>query len=378
MRSLIHVLKKIYRNLFGFGIIENVTNTVGDKNCLIMYVTAPFRQKQAVYSHQNRDQVVALAEVIAEFGYCVDVIQYNDKKILLKKNYDLVIDLHPGLNKVYAGHLSPKSKRIGYITGSNPAFANEAESKRLEAVQQRRGVRLKSRRNSPLFLSAEMEALDAVFLIGNGITEKTYSGFSLKRLYLLKNTGYPFLYDSKREKCNPFSFLFLSSSGQVHKGLDLLLEIFSDEKDMRLYVCSPFQEESDFYRLYQKELTQSENIIPIGFTDINGSRFREVIQECSYLLQPSCSEGISGSVLTAMSAGLIPLVSRECGLEKDEVVTLDDCSLETIRKIVKKLAGRKSSWIIKESKRVKEIIKTRYSLDVYKDGVRKALADLLK
>ncbi|WP_314621160.1 hypothetical protein, partial [uncultured Selenomonas sp.] len=101
---------------------------------------------------------------------------------------------------------------------------------------------------------------------------------------------------------------------QVHKGLDLLLEIFG-QKDFpfELYICSSFQSEKEFCEVYKSELFHTSNIHSVGFIDIMGEKFCEISEKCSFTILPSCSEGVAGSALTAMSAGIIPIVIRECG-----------------------------------------------------------------
>ena len=90
--------------------------------------------------------------------------------------------------------------------------------------------------------------------------------------------------------------MFLASYGQVLKGLDIVLDVFSKTPDLKLYVCSNFEQEKDFCKLYNKILFNSENVKAIGFIDVNSKVFENIIDECSYLIAPSSTEGCSGSV----------------------------------------------------------------------------------
>ena len=59
-------------------------------------------------------------------------------------------------------------------------------------------------------------------------------------------------------KRDPKKFVFFGSLGAVHKGLDLLLEVFSRmTTDCKLYVCSGYEKEEDFCKLYHKELYET-------------------------------------------------------------------------------------------------------------------------
>jgi hypothetical protein len=372
-----NIRRKIYTRLFGYGTQSNVNKTDYGKNCLLLYLTEPFTDKTIGNNHQNLLQVKIFAKIISNFGYDVDVIRYDDKKVKLSHNYDMVIDLHPGINNVYHKFLSDHCLKAAYITGSNPSFSNKAELERIEQLYKRRGVRLQQRRYVKPFDKDELESFDAIFFIGNSYNFNTYADFSFKKAFFIKNTGYSYLKNRSFSNKSAGNYLFLNSTGQVHKGLDLLLEIFSKNKRLNLYVCSLFKEETDFCDLYNNELFHSNNIFPIGFTDINSDKFHEITSLCSFIIMPSCSEGISGSVLTAMSAGLIPIVSRECGFEEDEVFHLKNCSLESISQAVDMFSNKPADWIKAESEKAMRLIETRYSEKNFIDSITNALAGIL-
>ena len=110
-------------------------------------------------------------------------------------------------------------------------------------------------------------------------------------------------------------FLFFASRAQVQKGLDLLLEIFPRLPGLDLYVCSMFEGEKDFCECHHLELYQTPNVHPIGWIQVNsrssasGAALR--VRDPSEL-----PEGEPGSVVQSMAAGLIPLVTREAGIEQ--------------------------------------------------------------
>ncbi len=368
------LLKKIIRS-FGKRIYENVNKTNFNKNCLLIYIVWPFKRNAVLTSHQNQWQVKEFARLIGEFGFNVDVINY-DETIKLSKNYDLVIDLHPGLNRSYQYHMSDSCLKVAYISSTNPTFSNMTEASRLEQLFRRKGVKLKQRRYVPPFNKQEFESFDAMFFIGNRYNLKTFEEFNLKKIFLIKNTGFEFLYNHDFQEKSPQNFLFLGSKGQVVRGLDLLLEVFSNNKHLNLYVCGFFKSEKDFCKLYKRELFESHNIFPIGLVDIASKQFKQIIKICSYMILPSSAEGISGSVLTAMSAGLIPIVSRETGFEEGEVHFLPDCNLETISEAVNRYSKKNLEWISQEAIRVMRTVKERYSEREYTESIRRALKGL--
>lgn len=355
----------------------NVNRSAHPRNCLVLYVSTPFRRRHLRNSHQNLLQVRELARVIGEFGYNVDVMDFNDRRVRLTRAYDLVIDLHPGLNPIYRDHMAPGCKRIAYITGSNPAFANAAEDRRLEDLYRRRGVRLKPRRHTQPFNKAELEAFDAMFFIGNAYNLRTFEEFALKQVHFIRNTGYVHFKSLDLSHKEPRAFLYIGSTGQVHKGLDLLLEVFERRTDLELYVAGNLKAEEDFYAAYREQLLNRPNIQALGFVDIDDPAFQAVAARCGHMVLPSCSEGVAGAVLTAMSLGLVPIVSRECGFEDDEVQHLEACSLEAIERALDDYAGRPRTWLATESARMLELVTRRYSMAEYASSVRHALKGVL-
>ena len=374
-RQKFYFLRKNFR---GEGIVVNFFHRNYPKNALLMYEVGGFKKKEISEAHQNKWQEREIARIFSEHGYNVDVTDYNNSLIHLKNNYDLVLDLIPGRNPVFRKNMNPGCKTIAYLTGSNATFQNEAERKRLAALKERRGVQLEPRRQSPL-LTKEIESYSACFMIGNEYNWKTYSEFELNQPYFIRNTGHEqeYKFDVSQKKRN--AFLYFGSGGQVHKGLDLLLEIFSKEGfPAELYVCGAFKREKDFEKCYWHELYECDNIHPVGFIEISSKTFSEITAKCVYSILPSCSEGMAGTVLSTMSAGLINVCSRECGFDSDEVIILEDCQIETIRKYILELSEKDMEWVKKESKRAYDIVNTKYTRKDFRESFERALGSILK
>lgn len=362
--------------------IENVNSTTYTKKCLLVYITAPFIVKKISDSHQNQPQAVEMARVIGEFGYNVDVIMYtlkNPGEYLKDRTYDFIVGLIPRGLDFWTGHMNPSCKIAAYMTSMNLAVTYQTEVKRIDELEQRKGVRLKVRNGSPdYFLTKDLESFDAAWFIGNQYNLRSYDCFNMPPVYFIRNTGYNFSWLNKdiiRDKRN---FLFFASGGQVHKGLDLLLDIFSEDGfPCNLYICSSFMNEEDFCQLYHHELNKCPNIFPVGFVDINGAVFREITEKCAFMIMPSCSEGCAGSVLTAMSAGLIPIISRECGIDgeiDDGVIQILDCKIDTIRKYILECSQKPDDWIKEHSALSVKTATTTYSFESFTRSVREAMS----
>lgn len=354
----------------------NVNNSKHKKNCLISYIRTPF-EEGPVNAHQNAIQIIEIAKIMDALKYNVDVIDYRAKRVLFEKKYDALFEICIKKKPVYKNALNKDAKRIIYLTGSESEFANAAEIKRIQELYTRRGVVLQPRRQAPL-IEKEIENFDKVIMIGNEYTLKTYKNFMLNSPVIIPNTGYDFNFKFDENKKKSDSFLFFGSTGCVHKGLDLLLEIFSEQNfPCKLYVCGCFKEEKDFADEYKNELFHTNNIVPVGFIDVDSKKFEQLCGECSFTILPSCSEGCAGTIATCMSAGLIPICSRICGYEEDEIIVLKDCSKETIKQEILKAAAMDMVKIKERSAYEVELTKKKYCIDNFSKLMKLALREVL-
>jgi hypothetical protein len=362
---------------FKGNVLSNVNQTSFSKSCLIVYITMPFTNKlpSLLSSHQNYFQVLEMAKVIGELGYNIDVIDYNAISPKLTKLYNLVIDLHPHDHPVYGGHLAKSALRIAYLTGSNPTFSNKAERSRINKVFERKGVRLLSRRQVHS-ISKTIEQYDGVLIVGNAQTKKTFNDeFNLPETFLIPNTANSQNITLTSKSAS--NFLYLGGVGQVHKGLDLVLESFKAVPEAKLYVCSPFESESDFAKLYRQEMYETKNIIPVGRVDIGSSEFSHLASQCGYSILPSCSEGMAGSVVTGMSFGLIPLITKECGIDSRYSIKIADPSVPSITKLIRQCLTISRTQLQELCLNVKIESGIKYSPYNYTNALRLALNNLI-
>ena len=99
-------------------------------------------------------------------------------------------------------------------------------------------------------------------LLGNQRILGTYGENRPQQVYFVNNTGYDFLTLKTFVHKKPNSFLFIASGGQVHKGLDLVLEAFARRPHLELFVCSLFAEEGDFCSTYNRGSIKLQTSMP--------------------------------------------------------------------------------------------------------------------
>ena len=379
-------LNKIYKrikNVLGLNFVENVFGSSYNKRALLCYLTDPFTDNKLSDIHQNVWQIRTIAKILDELGYIIDVINYNEKYVKLKFEYDLVFDICPTSSSIYLHSLKEDSIKIVYFTGSNSSFANKAEMERIVDLKRRRGVLLKTRRQAML-TPKFIEKWDAAFCIGNDYNLETYKKeFNLPDIYMIPNTGYDFrdrinvrkqFANNKDKNC----FLYFASSGCVHKGLDLVLEAFDKlNETYELYVCGTFKNERDFNKEYEYELYRKENIHPVGFIDIWGEKFEKIISKCTFCILPSCSEARAGAVLTMMSAGIIPICSKECGYNDDEVINLKNCKIDTIVDTIIRCSEMNIKELEVLAENMMKIVDKEYSRKKFYEVMSRSLSEVI-
>lgn len=356
--------------------LQNVNHSRHKQNCLLKYITAPFRSPPLYHRHQNMWQVPEIAKIVGEFGYNVDVINYDDEQTRLNKKYNLLIDIYPQNSKVYENHLASDCIKALYSTGASPEWQNRQQAARVNALNARRHAHLRPKAVVQPF-GPSISSFDAMFLIGNEFTQSTYGSLPIKKVFLIKNSAYLFP-DTDLNHKSPNTFLYMATYPQALKGLDLLLEVFGRNQTISLVIAGQYEAEKDFCHVYERELYRSPNILPIGVVDVTSSLFNKIRQIASFVVLPSCSEGMSGSVLTAMSAGLIPIVSRECGFGDGEVFNMGECSISGIRDTLLAFAKKPLDWIKNESSRAVETVRTRYSPSHFSQSFRTAMQGLME
>lgn len=373
-----------------FSPIENAPPYIGyaqgathrlEKRALLSYLVWPFHAMQEVQTanHPNIPQAIEIANALNLLGFLVDVIDWQDRSYVPAHKYDLFLGINEGFGRLLP-YMDEKTIKIYYATGTHFTVENAAEAERVEALAQRRGktIRLPPRLNPNNWV----EMADAVLVIGNEFVKSTYLPYN-PNVYTIDNSALPMPAPDLASKDFPNArrhFLWIGGTGLLHKGLDLLLEVFANQPHLHLWVCGPLHlpAERSFIQIYREELFKRPNIHPIGWTDIYSTGFQKLTEQCTFMIFPSCAEAMASSVLTAMSRGLIPVVSRETGIDIDGFgFELADVRIETIRQIVNQLSEMDPIQCRRMAEEAYRQSQSRYSLDSFKYKIEHALGKVI-
>jgi hypothetical protein len=334
LREIVFI-ERLYSN-FANRQLNNIYKSKSDKKVLISYITIPFRKNSL--SHTNNYEASTAAKIFDELGYVVDVIHYEGIAPDLSK-YDVIYGFGDVFRKYFEGGTG-KAKTIYYGAGMHVCHQNTITLKRVKDVYGKKGCWLAgSARFVEKTWTHQTSLVDGIIALGNSECAKTYRKYYDGKIYSIDAPFYQTIEAEKivasRDGDANKSYLWFGSAGLIHKGLDLCLDYFKSRPDLTLHVCGNVYLEPQFLKAYHHELFELPNIIVHGFIHIEANEFKEVLKKCTFIISPSCSEGGSPSVLTAIGNGaLIPIITKESSLSTGYEVWIDDLTVESIAKSI--------------------------------------------
>lgn len=328
-------------------------------------------------THKNLWEAYQMALAFLELGFAVDVIDYTNNSFLPHKDYAIFVDAKWNMERI-APVLNKDCIKVLHPLSAHPLFHNAAELRRLLELRERRGVMLRPRRQDPL--NWGIEHADCATVIGNEFTLSTYR-YAKKPLYRLPSswpTTYPWQETKDFEACRN-RFFWFGGGGMVHKGLDLVLEVFASLPDCHLTICGPVEEEQDFVEAYHRELYETNNIDLVGWVDVSSPKFLQIARECVALIRPSCSEGGGAAVVGGMHAGLIPIVSYESSVDvsSDCGIVLKKSSIEEIRDSVRSVVSLPANRLREMARNTWERARTEHSPERFVEEYKKVISRLM-
>lgn len=368
-----YLLKKwmLFDKKKNYKIIRNYYNTNFKKNVLISYILEPFMKKDVPLTHTNLQEAKKIGLYFNKREYNVDIIEYSYKKDLNPARYDVIFGFGRCFDQMVKnseGNLIS----IAYLTGSNIYFSNVAEFMRMKQFSLRNyGKVLRLHRQlgteaGLMDLNAILK-MDAAICVGNDQSCSTWKDF-FKCIYKVPVSGFSKVMYPEINRdivVAKHSFLWFGGGGMLHKGLDICLEAFRELDDINLYVAGP--PDLDFIKFYSADLKR-ENIHYVGFLNVNSAEYAEICRKCMFILLPSCSEGQATSVVTAMFTGLIPVVTKECGINLcDFGFEIESTDVQVFRQFIAKLTQRSEMELEQRQKQAYEYVMNHNSLKIFEE-----------
>lgn len=344
----------------------------------LFYITHPlllpkFMRNKSRFSNDGIAQNIP--RVLNELGYVVDIIHFQNDKWEPKKKYDFVICHGGAVPCVLYPKLPKETKKIYFATGRYWKDANIAAAKRMLEFTLATGYSLSPERNVKDDEKFAVENSDGVICLGNSVLEEEYRIYN-ENVSSVNNGVFPLFENKKPKMTNSKNVLFLAGRGNIHKGLDLLIDAFSIQREFNLHVCQHIDD--GFLSVVSAKLKDCDNIIIHDFVKMRGPKFEEIVKSCSYSILPTCSEGQPGSVLECMLYGLVPIIPREANIDLDSfAILIDSLDSDGVEKALLEVGNMSDEEYACRSARVIECCNGEYSEESFKKNFRDAIVSVL-
>ncbi len=308
--------------------------------------------------HTNNLELYKIIQYFISRNYCIDVCACNDISALeyaRKQRYDIIF----GLGKVYRGLWEQNAFHIQYMTENPYSISYEKEKERLDYLYERKGMKADFCRTGKYYQEHDEERADMIICTGDPryyqqtgkLVRRTWPSAMINKTVI----------DFTNRKQN--SFLVLGSNGFVHKGNDLLIEVFNKHSEWELYLCgNNVTEQAGEYGY-----SLNQNVHDCGYIDIQSKQFVELVEKCTFILLPSCSEAPSTAVMTGMCHGMIPIIMHGNGMDEltEYCEFFDDYRIKSIEEKLQEVQKMKDEEIIMREKKVQEYACSKYTLNLF-------------
>ncbi|MCP5181858.1 MAG: glycosyltransferase [Pseudomonadales bacterium] len=249
-----------------------------------------------------------LARTFLDLGFQIDAAPSDAQPLFAGKSFDVVIDVRSNLqhlSEVLASH----GTRIMFPQFCHWALHNGGQLQRYQNLLLRSGIALQPSRL--ISYTDSVECADRIVTPGSAFSTRGFSHTGAAIYHINQappNATMQFVkrdFDSARKH-----FLWISGSGAVHKGLDLLLEAFSQRPELHLHICGDISSEQPFTRAFDHLLRERTNVHLHGWMDTQTESWLELCRRCAFVVLHSASEVTATSPIAGMYTGMIPIVNE--------------------------------------------------------------------
>ena len=386
---MLSVLNKFRRRPAGaarsYPVVLEAGGPAAGKRALLSYIAAAVAwpdDHPRLQTHSNFWECREIARLLSARGYAVDAIDWDDSAFEPDRPYDLVIDIDANLQRL-APLLPETTVRILHLTGSYGPFQHRAELERVADFEKRTG-KLYSPKRLVRWLELAERSLDlahACSLLGNQVTLDTYPEKYRGKITLIPVSGSPLPEVQPAGEAHPDrrEFLWYFGSGAVHKGLDLVLDVFRAHPEWTLHVVGDAPRERDFAAAYGSHLA-APNVRVHGHLAPGDAAFAGKIRNAFCFIAPSCSEGASPAVVTCLQMGLFPILSRQTGVDLPPGcgIYLEELNSASIEKAVRGALALGREEVVRQISACRQMALTAYGRPAFSAAFAEFLRKVLE
>jgi len=384
-KTLLSVIRKIKRshknNYKDHGVLFNINfdASTSQKRVLFIYLNyLNFNSNLNSIYHTSVIESSLIIKSLSEMSFVIDVVNcYANPSIVRELIGDCEYDIIFGFGPIFymACSMFPNAKKILYVTEGEPQFSECRERERGDYYYFRHKETVALRRSGLYYEKPHFDCADALVVLGD--TEQ-FIQYNIK-MYSICPTGlinHSFTRDriSVRDDSN-VNFLWLGSSGVVHKGLDILVEVFEkNNRNAILHVCGVSPIEKKLIKsIFNGKVIFHEKI------NIASDGFIKLVSDCDFIISLSCSEAMSTGVLTGMLHGLYPVVLQDSGLNKlkGNCIFMTSFLLDDVENVLSNLCQFSNMDIYAMKLDAFDFSRSKFVPAVFKQDINNVLRDLL-
>lgn len=349
------------------------------KRILLCYLSpigiAPTNLKHAAYYHYNQ-----MIHVLCKMGYNIDICHCTETHFPQRFNdykYDIIIGQGPLYLDICKSH--PNSKKILFCSENNPNVVKTNYKDRIEYFKQRHPkikTSLATVRNQ-YFTNEHLTISDEIILINSQYNSQSFKPY-FSRIFTINvnamiNSNFNPECLENTTKATRKNFVVFGCNGLIHKGIDILLDVFKDLPEYKLHIFGLSKSEIKLFNLLK-----SNNTNNCGYIDVLSKSFiRQVINKNTFVILPSCSEGMASGVASCMAHGLIPIVTRECGFNKCKyIIELEDYSIDAIKSQIQSLELIPNEELVKLRIGAMHYAKQQFSIEYFTQTFEKIIKEI--
>jgi FkbM family methyltransferase len=251
----------------------------------------------------------SLYDTLIRSGYEVTYVDPTEVAHFPTSHYDLFIGQPAGWNE-----LSKKvdgAIKIIFMPTTHPLRRNRL----IKAAAEKWQVKPEELLESEMTIKA-LEAADYIFQIGNkeAVQSLVENGIPREKIIPL-HYGLPHIGIENIKESRPLeNFIHLASGLGLRKGLPETLYLYEKFlKDKRLTLVGEFYKHEPNYEFWKEKVSAFEkkniNFKSRGYIPSDTEEYSRLLEQQSWLLYPSIEEGEPGTVIEAMSKGIVPLLT---------------------------------------------------------------------
>lgn len=333
-------------------------------------------------SHGNYYHMNQMIHYFVSRDFCVDICGCNEIRALPYLNnhkYAIII----GFGEVFKHYLVQNIPlKVLFVTENDPEIVKIRYNERLEYFKERHpNSYCYSEIRDGYYDSIQFEKSDCAIVMNSEFNAKSMRK-KQRNIWTINSNcviNSSFVFDEKYNKDTisqyKTKFLWFGSRGIIHKGLDILIDVFRDHPEWELDVYGLRKTEKKLFNTIK-----AGNTIDCGYVNVHSKSFIDnVVNKHVFLLFPSCSEGMSTGVATCMAHGMIPIVTKECGFEPNEsIIEFLSYKKEDVESKIMEVLTKKDDEILSLRSKVYNYARQSFSIKAFDCRFTEIMDDILK